>query len=104
MITGFVILMIFALTISSTMFLALYRFYSLVKSLPKSFVLNRGPIFVNALSMFVWVLVSLVEEAYLINYYSDWSNYDNVCSVLLLDNICFILDLIMITILAYQLL
>ena len=104
MITGFVILMIFALTISLTMFLALYRFYRLVKSLPKSFVLNRGPIFVNALSMFVWVLASLVEEAYLINYYSDWSIYDNVCSVLLVDDICFILDLIMITILAYQLL
>ena len=30
MITGFVILMIFALTISMTMFLALYRFYRLV--------------------------------------------------------------------------
>ena len=53
--------------------------------------------------MFCWVLLSLVEEAYLINYYSDWSNYDNVCSVLLVNDICFILDLVMVSILAYQL-
>lgn len=104
MIVGYVILMAFSLTIAAIMFIALYRFYHLVKSLPKNFVLNRGPIFVNAISMFCWTVASLVEMIYLVAYYSDWSSYENVCSVLAISDFCFILNTVMFTVLAYQLL
>ena len=101
MIVGFVILMAFSLTIAFTEFVALYRFYHLVKSLPKSFVLNRGPIFVNALSILIWTVASLVEMVFLIKYYSDWSNYQNVCAVLAVSDFNFILSIIMFNILAF---
>ena len=104
MIIGYIILMSFSLTIASIQFVALYKFYHLVKSLPKSFVLNRGPIFYNAASIFCWTLATLVEMIYLLVYYSDWSNYENVCSVLAVSDFCFVLNAVMFTVLAYQLL
>ena len=96
--------MSFTLTVAIMMFFALYRFYHLVKSLPKSFVLNRGPIFVNAISIFCWMIACLVEMVYLLEYYSDWSDYENVCSVLAVSDFCFVLNAVMFTVLAYQLL
>ena len=104
MIVGYIILMSFTLTVAIMMFFALYRFYHLVKSLPKSFVLNRGPIFVNAISIFCWMIACLVEMVYLLEYYSDWSDYENVCSVLAVSDFCFVLNAVMFTVLAYQLL
>ena len=103
MIVGYIILMAFSLTIAIIKFVALYKFYHLVKSLPKSFVLNRGPIFVNALSIFCWTVATLVEMVYLLTYYSDWSSYENVCSVLAVSDFCFVLNAGMFTVLAYQL-
>ena len=103
MIVGYCILMAFSLTIATIMFIALYRFYHLVKSLPKTFVLNRGPIFYNALSIFCWTVASLVEMIYLVTYYSDWSSYENVCSVLAISDFCFVLNAVMFTVLAFQL-
>ena len=46
----------------------------------------------------------LIEMFYLINYYSNWSDYDNVIKVLAVSDFCFLLDTLMFSVLAYSLL
>lgn len=86
------------------MYASLIRFNKIGELLPKSFVLNRRPMVIMAISMSLWGLASLIQIIFLVRYYSDWENYDNVVAALTICDVTYVVDTFMFSTLAYSVL
>ena len=100
MIIGFSMIMLEMLFIAYIMMAALYVFYQVALSLEPHFSLNLWPMIAIASALLVWTLGGIIEEASLIKYFSDLMSYENVRSIVIINEIDYLLNAVQFSVLA----